>query len=73
MIEKCQEWDTDSLIEGVGVDHPVHHDCFVAVVRGGAAKYGQLALIMGLPSIHTQWLTSALDEIERSASWSLPS
>jgi len=53
MIEKCQGWDTDSLIEGFGVDHPVHHDCFVAVVGGGAAKYGQLALVMGLPSIHT--------------------
>jgi len=36
MIEKCQGWETYLLIEGVGVDHPVHHDCFTAVVSGGA-------------------------------------
>jgi len=44
---------TYSLIERVSVDHPVHHDYFVVVVRGGAAKYGQLVLVMILPSILT--------------------
>ena len=53
MIEKCQGWETDPLIEGFGVNHPVHRDCFMAVVRGGAAKYGQLVLVMSLSSILT--------------------
>ena len=53
MIEKCQGWETDLFIEGVGIDHPVHLDCFVAVVRGGAAKYGQLVPVISLPSILT--------------------
>jgi hypothetical protein len=36
------------MIEGVSVDH---HDCFMAEARGGVAKYGQLILVMSLPSI----------------------
>ena len=39
------------MIEGVSVDHPMHHDCFMAVARGVVAKYGQLILVMSLPSI----------------------